>query len=173
MRGLRSLLRLSITGIYEDKTDPTQGEGDIVDNKKPRLNASSLPDLGASSYKTNIAKFFRDGRWLLDSSKMPDVLDDWAEDYGLKARQSIATALVRSQGWLVFIDVALDTKEKCSTESTDAEGRRWIASKNMCADLWVWYDDITMSIFPVHMRAKSKFDDIQNENITNIDLADL
>ncbi|CAM1503527.1 Fc.00g011180.m01.CDS01 [Cosmosporella sp. VM-42] len=126
-RGLRALLHLAVEGKFTEPSDP--------------LDASDLPDLGDTSYQTSIAKFFRDGRWLIDNQGLESDMIEWQNNFEDMTTQAVVTALLSNQDWFVWIDEDLNTEASCSrTEGTNNDGRRWI--DGWCYDLWVWKRDI-------------------------------
>lgn len=153
-RGLRALLYLAVEGRYDDKD--TDDANNIVVHKK--LTSSDLPNLDDASYTTNIAKYFQDGQWLIDTDKLAHDMDTWEQNFVKSAHQAIITGVLKSQRWFVFIDEDKTTEADCSrTSGTNNDGRRLINGE--CADMFVFLLDSESSgeMNSADSQADSKF----------------
>ncbi|CAM1506043.1 Fc.00g056840.m01.CDS01 [Cosmosporella sp. VM-42] len=173
-RGLRALLFLVVEGQYEETSFNHADEDEIKEPKK--LKASDLPNLGDTSYQTSIAKFFREGRWLIDNDKLASDMTHWEGNFQDISRQAIITALLRDQRWFVFIDEELNTEALCSrTEGSNNDGRRWI--DGWCYDIFVW-KYVNQPLYSLDANsadswADEKFQAMQKSENGGVEMADI
>ncbi|KAH7161955.1 hypothetical protein B0J13DRAFT_230 [Dactylonectria estremocensis] len=129
-RGLDALVSIVARGYY-NTSHVTDGV---------TLTTSNLPNLEEGTYDTSLGMFFQAGRWLLNSDRITDNMDLWAENFTLRIRQVIVTALLRSHNWFVYFDSTILTEADCSRDGDGNDGRRWV--DGYCGDLWIFsYDE--------------------------------
>jgi hypothetical protein len=170
-RGLTALLWVTTDGYYPD--DDTPEVGGV---KKPHpLYPSDLPDMGESTYQTSIAQYFQDGRFLIQTDSLASDIQDWQNHFKNVARQGIATALLNTQQWFVFIDEDRNTESECTSDGTNHASRRLI--DNWCYDLDIFLRNIEAQNPGVYQSAqgkdKGRLSALQDAGYGGLDLVDL